>query len=187
MLKKNTRMSQQISQFWICCWFGIVLAATGCQQRNAAKLVGSWVGKPDSAAARAEREAAKYDDLVSVEPDEGEEAPKVSQAEHVAERSDWEAYDVEVELEFTDLQHVKLALADGSQPIDGRWVVIETSPTGLTIEIISGEEPPPPTRRRFLVELDEREGDTFGFLLSEVGTDRQLGSLYFTSRQRPGP
>ena len=40
-----------------------LLVASGCQQRVVGTLQGRWVGVPDTAAARAERESQKYGDM----------------------------------------------------------------------------------------------------------------------------
>ena len=80
-----------------------------------------------------------------------------------------------------------MALVDDPQPRLGSWSIVSTSPTGCTIEVetdrsaikTESEQPPATVRRRFQLDLDEREGECIGFLLREVGADRQLGALYF--------
>lgn len=145
------------------------LAAAGCQQRVAGKLVGTWVGRPDTTAARAEREAEKY----GKRPDS--EHPGTN-----GDATDWEAYDIEVRFDFVDQKHLNLSLADGSEPMSATWRVLETSPAGCLIELVTSGQEGKSEVRQFELEIDEREGTIIGFLLMESGADRQLGALYFT-------
>lgn len=152
----------------------LLFGTTGCQQQIAGKLLGTWVGQPDTAAARSEREAEKY----GTRSDSGE--TQLSGAEKVP--TDWEAYDVELRFEFVDHQHVNMALANGSEPIAATWRVLETSPTGCMIEVVTPEQEGQGRAevRHFELEMDERNGELVGFLLTESGADRQLGAIYFS-------
>ena len=141
----------------------------GCQQRTASKLLGKWEGIPDTAAARQAREAEKYGD-----------PPAEDQADDSSPVTDWEAYDIKVQLDFASRTDVKLALDNGLEPVAGTWHMVQAGPTACTIEIetpTSGENAP--ELRRFKLELDDRDGKLQGFLMSEVGADRGLGALYF--------
>jgi len=168
------------------CLLVSCLMAGGCQQRMAGKLEGEWIGRPDTAAARAKRENSKYEALglsstVDVSPT------------NRGGRTDWENYDVTVELDFVSRKRLNLSLLGGDQPHVASWKIIETSPTGCRIEVVidatiaetaveKAVEKESIQPRRFSIELDERDGRCVGFLLSEVGADRRLGALYF---QRP--
>jgi len=162
----------------------IVLGASGCKQRVAGELLGRWVGVPDTAAARAERESQKYGEVTS----EGEEVVPESVASKIA--TDWESFDLSVALDFVDYERVEMTLsgesvAAGLEPVSGKWHIVSTSPVGCTIEVETagaageGEKSAAAVHRHFQLNLDEREGECVGFTLMEVGADRQLGMLYF--------
>jgi len=155
----------------------LLLSTSGCQQRAAGKLLGQWVGTPDTAASRAERESKKYGETASV-----------SKSASVAPENatDWERYDRSVTLDFIDYERVEMALVGGSkpeepeEPLSGKWHVVSTTPIGCTIEVkTEGEQSETVVRRQFQLDLDEHEGQCVGFTLIEVGADRQLGTLYF--------
>ena len=155
----------------------LLLSMVGCQQRTAAKLLGEWLGRPDTAAARAEREAKKYGDKRSSD-----------QLRASQERSeivtDWQQYNIGVKFHFVSRTQLEMSLADGTEPRSGTWQVLETSPSGCTIEVESATGPGQSAElRQFQLEMDEHEGTLIGFLLTEMGADRQLGALYF---RRPG-
>jgi len=147
----------------------LLLCSIGCQQRKATKLLGEWVGRPDTAQARAKRESLKYGDQTPDERDAGSESV-----------TDWQQVDVEVKFNFVSRTQLEMSLADGSEPHSGTWRVIETSPTGCAIEVETNTGPDQSAElRRFQLEMDERDGTLTGFLLTETGADRQLGALYF--------
>lgn len=172
----ETRKNFGRSSISVCLLLIVVVG--GCQQRTAGKLLGRWIGRPDAAAARALREAEKYGDAVVALPETTVESVDVT---------DWERYDLAVQFNFVSHDRLEMSLGDGSQPIIGEWRILETSPTGCIIEVKTESSAVSPSddqsnssvRRRFQLELDERGGEYVGFLLTEVGADRQLGSLYF--------
>lgn len=142
----------------------------GCQQRTASKLIGKWEGTPDTSEARQLREAEKYGDALDEEPTE-------TDPDSV---TDWEAYDIRVALNFSSRSEVSLSLDNGPNPVAGTWNMVQAGPTACTIEIETPtSDDDAPELRRFKLELDERDGELLGFLLSEVGADRGLGALYF--------
>lgn len=157
----------------------LLLVTAGCQQRTAGRLHGRWIGKPDSVAAKAAREAEKYGDS----PEQTSDDPNAERAQRKP-ATDWEGFDVQVELNFLNGSALELALGGADSKVAGRWSIIETSPTGCTIEVTT-EEPAQEgervvsERRRFELLFDERDGELVGFELSEVGADRQVGALYF--------
>lgn len=162
------------------CWLFLLLllGAVGCQQRTAAKLLGEWVGRPDTAAARAQREAEEYGDTRSADqPGALQETSEIV--------TDWQKVDVGVKFRFVSRTQLEMSLADGTEPRSGTWQVLETSPTGCTIEVESDTGPEQSAElRRFKLKVDERDGTLTGFLLTEMGADRQLGALYFRRPQQ---
>lgn len=151
----------------------LLLSTAGCQQKMAADLLGEWEGRPDTAAARAKREAEKYGDKPSDDPNRTSENAR----EKV---TDWEQYDIAVKFNFVSRTQLEMSLADGTEPRSGTWQILETSPTGCIIEVETATGPEQsPEARHFQLEMDERDSTLFGFLLTEVGADRQLGALYF--------
>ncbi len=160
----------------------LLICLVGCQQRTASKLQGQWEGRSDSVAMRAKREAEKYGE-VPADSAAGGSAPKASISVQV---TDWENYEVTVVFDFVSSERLEMSL-DGEQPKSGRWKIISTSPAECTIEVQTEKESAESEeasveRRQFVLLLDEREGTCVGFLLTEVGADRQQGALYF---QRP--
>lgn len=153
---------------------GTILCTSGCQQRVAGKLLGQWVGTPDTAASRAERESQKYGETASAS-----EAASPSIAPESV--TDWERYDRSITLDFVDHERVEMALSGETEgSLSGKWRVVSTTPIGCTIEVEAhGEKSETVVRRQFQLDLDEREGQCVGFTLMEVGADRQLGTLYF--------
>lgn len=170
--------------------FGLLLLITftGCQQRAASKLQGRWEGRPDSAAARVQRNAEKYGDAVASQGPAQEAVAQDAAADgaeqqKITQVTDWEKYKVAIQINFVSSERVEMSL-DGQQPQSGRWKVVTTSPAGCSIEIETAEssaasQEKMTVRRRFELLLDEREGECLGFLLTESGADRQQGALYF--------
>ena len=154
----------------------LLVMGAGCQQHTVGKLLGTWVGQPDTAEARQQREAEKFG--ATSRPSQEELLSSVEAAP-----TDWEQFDVAVEFQFLSSTELEMSLAEGAEPQKGTWRILETSPTGMTIEV----ETPTGSEgalelRRFDLYMDERDGTLHGFLLNEVGADRGLGALYF---QRP--
>lgn len=155
----------------------LLLSTAGCQQRTVANLLGEWVGRPDTAAARAEREAKKYGDKHSADQ-------RPASQERPETVTDWQQVDIGVKFHFVSHTELEMSLADGTEPFSGTWQVLETSPSGCTIEVETATGPEQSAElRQFQLEMDEREGALIGFLLTEVGADRQLGALYFRRPQ----
>ncbi len=154
----------------------VLFSVSGCRQQTANQLLGRWEGHPDTAAARSEREQKQYG---------GQNAGGTSR--ETAPATDWERYDAIVYFDFQSAERLEMSL-DGDEKIrSGRWQIVTSTPAACTIEVrtdSSGELDvdgalAESTLRRFELELDERGGECIGFLLSEVGADRQLGALYF--------
>ncbi|MCG8449209.1 MAG: hypothetical protein MI725_06470 [Pirellulales bacterium] len=158
--------------FCFALLLAVLIGASGCQQRVAAKLQGEWIGRADTAERRAAREAKKFGDESGLET---ETTPGGGRP-----LTDWEQYDMAVKFDFVDHTQLQMSLADGSQPLAGGWKVLETSPAGCIIEVETATGPDESAElRRFQLEMDERNGTLDGFLLTEVGADRGLGALYF--------
>jgi len=165
----------------LLCLF-VLIATTGCQQRVASKLAGEWVGQPDTADGRSARDAEKYGDQSAGQPTDASTKPR-----DASRVSDWENYDVTVEINFQTGNRLEMSLADGDQPRTGRWTVVSTAPTSCIIEVVTEpenttKEAPDPVRRRFELLLDERDGECVGFTMTEVGADRLQGAMYFQRR-----
>lgn len=155
----------------------MLLAASGCQQRVANQLLGEWQGQPDTTEQRELREAEKYGD--KPEKEDSQTSPAKDDTP-----TDWEAYDVAVSMNFVSRTEVSIAIDGNAQPVSGTWNILQSGPSDCTIEVKTptGKEGAEELRR-YRLELDLREGDLHGFLMTEVGADRTLGALYF---QRAG-
>jgi hypothetical protein len=157
----------------IGCWsiLLLLLGALGCQQRTTARLLGEWVGRPDTAAARALRESEKF----------GDDRPSGTLDTSSETITDWQQVDIGVKVHFVSTTQLEMSLEDGAQPQSGNWHVLEATPVVCTIEVETATgEGESAELRRFQLELDELDGELVGFLLTEVGADRQLGALYFS-------
>ena len=161
--------------------FGLMFGSLGCQQRVSSELLGQWIGRPDTAAARAQRETQRYGGPASAEEDN---IPATTSPR----KTDWESFDVVVALNILSSSELEMSLEGGSEPRRGSWRILDISTTGCTIEIqtesktelnASGDAGQT-TNRRFDLELDQREGELVGFLMTEVGADRELGAIYFS-------
>jgi len=169
----------------------LLISSVGCQQRSASKLLGRWEGRPDSAALRLQREAKKYGEVPSDNArttlsEVATGSGSATRPHAPSQVTDWENYDVTVLFDFVSSERLEMSL-DGEQPRSGRWKIVSTSPVGYTIEVQTEKESTSGEgasvlRRQFELLLDERGGTCVGFLLTEVGADRQQGALYF---QRP--
>lgn len=134
----------------------------GCQDRLADKLLGRWIGQPDTSANQAEREALRYHDLTISQPPKGPmqiqdptqtvdrsietQRPAAGQRDSLPKTSgqgttssidatDWEQYDVQILLEFARSRQVHMSLTNGSEPRSGIWRVVRETPIGIVIEI----------------------------------------------------
>ena len=151
------------------------LFSMGCQQRVATLLAGKWEGRPDTAAERENREAEKYGDRAVVASES---------TATVRDATDWEAYDISITIEFVSRSEIKFALQGETEPVEGTWSILQSGPSGCTIEVKTPTGVESTVQlRRYRLELDQRENELHGFLLTEVGADRGLGALYF---ERPG-
>lgn len=191
-LRPPDRPPDAMNPFSLLRFFTVVfllMACAGCQQRAASKLQGRWVGRPDSAAARAKREAEKYGEVSTTAGTENStNTVSGAEAKSSEQVTDWENYDVTIVMDFVSSDRLEMQLNE-EQPVVGSWKVISTTPSGVTIEVLtesseskqdeSGQEAATTVRRRFELLLDEREGVCVGFQLTESGADAQVGALYF--------
>ena len=159
----------------------LLVLCSGCQQRAVNVLQGRWIGQPDTAEMQISREAEKYGDE---KPSGGGLAANFEGEDADADTepgTDWEGYEAKIVMEFASDERVKMTL-NGKQPVEGKWKVVSTNPTGCMIEVETESETdsePSLVRRRFDLLFDQREGATVGFQLAEAGADPQLGALYF--------
>ena len=163
----------------------LLLCLVGCQQQSASLLQGRWEGRPDSAKLRAVREAEKYGDEPNISTEEGSaEEGSATKSYESAPVTDWEEYEVSILFDFVSSDRLEMSL-DGEQPRSGSWKIVSSSPVGCTIEVQTEPEGEDArvVRRQFQLLFDDREGTCVGFLLTEVGADRQQGAIYF---RRPG-
>lgn len=168
----------------ICCL--LLLPIAGCQQSITDRLMGEWVGTPDTAAAAAERSAK----LKAKEAENGQtEAAALPVDEEVTTtrgKTDLEEHEVTIELDFTGSRDVHMEIAQGGAPLEGSWRVVQVlPPRGAEIEISlkhpngkSAGKAPTTEKRRFVIDFQGDDSDA-GFTLFEKGADPQFGRLYF--------
>lgn len=182
----------------------VLLLAAGCSpQTPSQRLVGEWVGRPDTFAAQKQRNP------IPTAP--GREATAKAQAPtkptgaqdklsrmQPSETTDLEAYDFAITLDFREDAQVVMTL-NGQQPLTGRWEVLSTDVGVSRLEIVptvepeaaangSAEQKPAadeqPTKRIFTIRFN-KAGD--GFTLREEGADIRFGWLYFQRPDGPPP
>lgn len=180
-------------QAWILGMVVCVVAPlAGCQQSLSSRLEGEWRGRPDTAAAAAERskklKAKQNEDEQTEDAFPGDKQPAADKG-----KTDLEQHDVTIELNFKSDKTISMSLGDGSQPLTGVWRILQTlPPRGAEIEITSqpAEQPAEKTspedktveqKRRFVIDF---QGDNAadGFTLVEKGADPKFGRLYFTPK-----
>ncbi len=167
----------------ISCFVAFLLVASaGCQQTVRSRLVGTWTGRPDTAADAAAR-SAKLKAKQRSEGGSGVDSPTEDAATAELGKTDLEQHDVAVCMTFADDKTVAMALGDGSEEVAGVWRVVATlPPDGAEIEISltdsEGESSKRNEKRRFIIDFQEN-GDAPGFTLVEKGADPQFGRLYF--------
>lgn len=166
--------------------FGTAVASSlllvGCQQSATSRLVGEWVGRPDTAAA-----AAARGDKLKAKQRSGTtaavEAPSDEEAAAELGKTDLEQHDVIICMTLGSNKRVSMSLGDHSQPLEGVWRVVTTlPPDGAEIEISltqsSEEMSERAEKRRFIIDFQENDNAP-GFTLVEKGADPQFGRLYF--------
>ena len=165
-----------------CCLLVVACVAGGCQQRTVGELLGDWEGRPDTAAARAEREAEKYGKRLQASDD----APAAGGEQPAEAATDWEQYDVTLRMKFVNHDQLEISLDGDPNPVEGTWKVISVTPAECTIEVetpggesLAEDASPEVVRRRFQLTLDRRDGECVGFVMREAGADRGLGAIYF--------
>lgn len=157
----------------------------GCQQSLTDRLMGEWVGTPDTAAAAAERSAQTKANAAEM----GGEAAALPVDENLTkkrEKTDLEQHDVTITLDFKNRTDVEMKIAGGGQPLNGRWRLVQAlPPRGAEIEISLKHDasekdgkPQSTEKRRFVIDFQGDDNDA-GFTLSEKGADPQFGRLYF--------
>ncbi len=174
---------------WLPVVVFVAFLTVGCRGNVADNLQGRWIGKPDTAAELASREAKRYHDpsRAATQHTDSKETPNTA----TADITDWEQYDVHILLNFVDDQRLEMSLTDGAQPLSGNWHIVQSSMTSLLIEVetktmaASGENGKPGESewRRFDLQLDYEDDRCIGFRMNESGADPRLGSIYFTREE----
>ena len=173
-----------------------LLVTPGCQQPVRERIVGQWIGKPDTAAAAAERVAKQQAAAEKKSGDEQDEAVPKQDSTAKLGVTDLEGHDVTILLYFNSDKTVKMSLGDESQPREGVWRVVESlPPQGAEIEISlttkaePGAEDEKPSKqksvekRRFIIDFQQQD-DSTGFTLIEKGADPKFGRLYFEQKAK---
>ncbi|QDT00702.1 hypothetical protein [Adhaeretor mobilis] len=150
----------------------LLVFALGCSNGVVSQLEGEWVGTP--------------------QPTAGEEANVNTP------QSDWQKYDVAVEIRFLSDSRVELTMEGRPDTIKADWRVVEQSPASLLLEFAtepakpalvdsaeqdsSIKEKPQPVLRRFELLPRLEEDKLVGFIFNEARAERQVGELYFVRK-----
>ncbi|QDU54955.1 hypothetical protein Pan181_11400 [Aeoliella mucimassa] len=165
---------------------------SGCQESIRDRLVGEWVGQPDTAAAAAER-VAKRQESQDSEKATGNGMP-VQDATNKLEQTDLEGHEVTIRLQFKGDKTVHMSLGDNSEPREGHWRVLTLLPPDgaeieITLDASEASEADDQTatkkageKRRFIVDF-QQDGEKPGFTLVEKNSDPKFGRLYFEKKQ----
>lgn len=171
----------------------VLLAIAGCGRESLEqKLVGQWIGSPDTAAAREKRNPsaltratlanAAAPEAEAAEEAEADDSEATSKQPANARPTDIEAFAFEVTLNFARGGKVEMWLDNEREKLAGKWLVISEASDRAVIEIINEANNGKPEQRRF--ELFTEEDDK-GFTLREEGADPQFGWLYFRRAAKP--
>lgn len=187
----------------------LLLCVTGCgTTAMEEQLLGTWVGRPDSAAEREVRVPSP----VSLQQDPSAVAQQtVDPAEPVStktsegekpdpNRTDLEAFDFRITLRFATGGEVEMWVGDKQDQLNGTWHLLSEEGSRAQIEIAAERldemQPPPqqlaksgdknaveaskvePPKEQRRFEL-LMEPEAHGFTLREVGADPRFGWLYF--------
>ena len=140
------------------------------------RLVGTWVGRPETAAERVERE---WPGGGAWGGEKDGDSPKPN-AEELPPPTDLEAYaELRVSMELAPLGRASLSL-DGGRPLEGRWSITPGEGRRLQLEIEVDRAQGAAERRRFEIEM-VRAGDDQPerFVLREAESDLRFGRLIF--------
>lgn len=156
-----------------------LLLLTGCDgpMTLRQRLVGEWVGRPESGAERVLREwPGRRGADGQVDPED----PGVVAAVEKAPATDLEVADaVEVQMQIRELGGAEMTLV-GETPLEGTWTLEAVEGRRAQLEIaIAIEDEDDPLRRRFEIEF-LREGE--GFVMHESGADPRFGRLLFSPK-----
>ncbi len=150
---------------------------TGCSDAALqSSLVGKWRGKPETSAARGEREQAR---LVALQQAAGIEGEGAAEKPMPLPPTDLEQFDFEITMDLASDGTAKMSLG-GADERKGTWRIVATDPNGATLELALPEEPQAdPIRRRFELRFTSEERTQF--TLREEGADPQFGRILFES------
>lgn len=178
----------------LACILGLtvcfVVPVAGCQQSISSRLEGQWHGKPDTVAAAAER-SKKLKDKQKEANETAAIVPVEDQAAAAKGKTDLEQHDVTINLTFHSDKTIAMELGDGSQPLVGRWRILQTlPPRGAELEItsrptgkLSPEDKVDEQKRRFVIDFQGDDAKD-GFTLVEKGADPKFGRLYFAPKNK---
>ncbi len=163
------------------CLAALVVATSGCGRvTTTQRLAGKWIGRPETAAQRAERQSPKPLLTPSEELARKEMVGEPIDDANAPEPSDLEAFDVQISLTLHLDGAAEMGYAD-AQPIAGTWRVLSNEAGEIALQITAlrptpGADLPQREQRRFLAELIE---DDRALVMHEEGADPQFGSLRF--------
>ena len=178
----------------VCHWRLLLVSLalwTGCAESGRDRLIGTWYGRPQTAAERNARLIAGDVPPAAVLPlpPSGEEGAPSGAAEESPTELIWAQFDFGIRLRFARDGQVEMSLEDGSQPIVGKWWVVDEAGERMMIEM---EVSLPPAgdeqgksdarrvdRRRFGVLWHNDDTQGRGFSLDHDNANPRLGSLYF--------
>ncbi len=132
----------------------LALLLTGCSSAALqSSLVGKWRGKPETSAARGEREQAR---LVALQQAAGIEGEGAAEKPMPLPPTDLEQFEFEITMDLARDGTAKMSLG-GAEARTGTWRIVATDPNGATLELALPEQPKAdPIRRRFELPLHQR-------------------------------
>lgn len=168
-----------LRHFGVVCCFFLLLVCGGCRQSIVSQLQGEWVGTPKPPAKALESNV------------EGQ----VSESEiaNQAQSTDWQNYDAQIGMKFTDSQ-VEMTMDGQSDKVVAQWRVLEKTPANILVEFVTDANGPAPAEgagaekqpgkvlRRFEIIPELEDEKLTGFAFNEEGADRQVGRLYFVRK-----
>lgn len=168
----------------------LLVVVAGCnRQSTAQRLVGRWVGKPETAQQRQDRSlVANNSPAKTTDDDAAKDSPtEKTTPSNNGPPTELETVDVQVTLDFSVDGTIEMWLGEKQETLAGDWRVISTEVNLVQLQITAKRETQEDAvskteKRRFDLQWQElKAGDAF--TLREQAADPQFGTLYFVREE----
>jgi hypothetical protein len=151
-----------------------VAIVPGCRQTTTDRLVGTWQGRPDTAAAYRQRQ-----EFATPTSSDEEPTPSEPPAKTVLEE-----YDFAITMDLHRDGSATMWRDDGLDRLDGTWKVLESTSHHVRLQLATARNADDPTTadsttaevRNYRIDFTTDDAE---FTLAEEGADPQFGALLF--------